>query len=373
MTPPPSTLIAKGSVVVYHLHDIGYSIDIARATELLAGREPVRALPGRGEAAAIRIQNPPIDVLLGETTAPVAGVPQTIKFSARIFDFGVCSIRASINAEHGLKWEEYAQLGADADSSQSLATAMDAQLQQLVQLLGPAIERPGIAQVTESYVVFRVTELQHVDNETPNIIEPSDADLVLLLLNEREELSEAARRELLVNRFSYYADELTVLTWDNALVIERRAQDHDVEYILEFANAQLLELRFYDEMLDRELPRMSERVASARRKRFQPTRRFSPLLSEMQTRFADLTETVERVENAIKVTDDVHLARIYAAALKLFREEAWRRGIDRKLAIMRETYGMLNDAAVAARSELLEIAIVVLIVFEIVLGLTLHR
>jgi uncharacterized Rmd1/YagE family protein len=63
-------------------------------------------------------------------------------------------------------------------------------------------------------------------------------------------------------------------------------------------------------------------------------------------------------------------ARIYAAALELFREAAWRRGIDRKLGIMRETYAMLNDESQAARSEILEMAIVLLIVAELVLGLT---
>jgi uncharacterized Rmd1/YagE family protein len=89
----------------------------------------------------------------------------------------------------------------------------------------------------------------------------------------------------------------------------------------------------------------------------------------LQTRVADVTETVERVDNALKVTNDVYLARIYAAALELFRAQAWRRGIDRKLAILRETYAMLNSEAQAARAELLEIVIVVLILVEIVLAL----
>ena len=101
--------------------------------------------------------------------------------------------------------------------------------------------------------------------------------------------------------------------------------------------------------------------------------RFRTVLSDLQTRVADMTETVERVENAVKVTNDVYLARVYAAALELFREQAWRRGIDRKLAILRETYAMLNDEAQAARAELLELAIIVLIVLELVLGVIAGR
>ena len=53
---------------------------------------------------------------------------------------------------------------------------------------------------------------------------------------------------------------------------------------------------------------------------------------------------------------------------ELFRGRAWRAGIDRKLAILRETYAMLNSEAQALRSETLEIAIVVLIVGELVMA-----
>jgi hypothetical protein len=153
-------------------------------------------------------------------------------------------------------------------------------------------------------------------------------------------------------------------------VVEPQANDRDVEYILEFANAQLLELRVYDALLDAELPAMYDRIAAARgRISALPTWRYRPLLARLQTRVADVTETVERVDNALKVTDDVYLARIYAAALELFRGTTWRRGIERKLQIVRETYGMLNAEAQAARAELLEIAIIALIVIEIVVGL----
>ncbi len=87
---------------------------------------------------------------------------------------------------------------------------------------------------------------------------------------------------------------------------------------------------------------------------------------------ADVIEVTERAENALKVTDDVYLARVYGAALELFRATSWRRGIERKLAIVRSTYAMLNGEAQAARSELLELAVVLLIVTELVLGIIRH-
>ena len=367
-TPTASALVVDGSAIVYRLHDVGYAIDLERASALLAPSAPVRTRPERGEAEAIQIKNPPVSVTLGDTPVMIGEAVRAVRISARVFDFGVCAMQAAIAAPDGESWDDFGTLGATADASAELATVLERELARLLEIMGPAIERPGLAPVSEAYVVYRVTRLAHEDGTPASIAELTDEHLVSLLLNERDELAAGARRELLPHRFSYYTNELTVLTWDNALVVEPRVHDHDVEYILEFANAQLLELRFYDAMLDRELPRMYDRAAIARGRRYVPTRRFSPLLAAMQTQVADVTETVERVDNALKVTDDVHLARIYAAALELFRESAWRRGVDRKLAIMRETYAMLNDEAQAARAELLELAIVLLIVFEIVLS-----
>jgi uncharacterized Rmd1/YagE family protein len=119
---------------------------------------------------------------------------------------------------------------------------------------------------------------------------------------------------------------------------------------------------------------MSDRIASARGQKGAtgfalPKRPLRQVLADLQTRVADVTETVERAENALKVTDDVYLARLYAGALELFRATAWRRGIDRKLEIMRQSYAMLNDEAQSARSHRLEVTIVLLIVAELAVGL----
>jgi hypothetical protein len=157
-------------------------------------------------------------------------------------------------------------------------------------------------------------------------------------------------------------------------VVDPRTSDEDVEYILEFANAQLLELRVYDAALDAELPQMYDRIAAVRGhgvvRWLTSTRRpLRQVLAALQTRVADVTETVERAENALKVTEDVYLARLYGGALELFRATAWRRGIDRKLEIMRQTYAMLNDEAQSARSHRLEVTVVLLIVAELVVAL----
>jgi len=69
------------------------------------------------------------------------------------------------------------------------------------------------------------------------------------------------------------------------------------------------------------------------------------------------------------VTEDVYLARIYASALDLFRVRTGSAAVNRKLAIIRDTYTALYDEASSSRAGLMEFLIIVLIAVEIVLAL----
>ena len=359
-----------GAATIYRIHDVGYGIALDQSAALLAAQMPARARPERHEAQAIHIPNPPITVPLGVEQLVVDAREYRAELSARLFDFGVVSLRMRVATPGELTWSEFVEFGNRMNTRAETTAVFDRALERLVAQIAPAVDRLRIAQVTEDYTVYRVAALRDAEGRevAPSVL--GDADVVPLLLNEQRTLSADARRELLPHRFSYYADDLAILTWDNALVVDPSTDEEtDVDYVLEFANAQLLELRFYDALLDAELPRMYDQVEAARTGfRALLNRRMRNVLGKLQQTVADSTEIVERVENALKVTDDVYLARIYAAALEIFRGRAWRSGIDRKLSIIRETYAMLNDEAQAARSEALELAIIVLIIGELVLA-----
>lgn len=364
--------IAGGVAIVYRLYDVGYEIRLEQVLELLAANAPQRAGPTRGEAHAIQIRNPPILVALASETVQVGETRAVAEISARIFDFGVVSLRARIEIATASSWSDFSEFCNRVSVRAGWASHFERHLDALIRRIRPAIERPALSPVTEEYVVFRLRGLQDRDGlASPGGL--TDDDLAQLLLNERRPLSGAARRELLPHRFSYYHDDLAILTWEGALVIEPADDDADIQYVLEFANAQLLELRVYDAMLDDELPKMYDRVASARMRPAFLLRRYASILGALQTQVADVTEVMERVQNALKVTDDVYLARVYSTALEIFREREWRKGIARKLTIIRETYEMLNAEAQAARAEVLELMIVILIIAEIVMAAVIRR
>lgn len=359
-----------GRIFIYRQYDVGHAIDLALACELLVASTPDRSGPSRGEAQAIKIKNPPVTVPLPSAPLPVGARLLPSASSARLFDFAVVSLRIELQLPHDLPWQEFTDSGNRIELIRGLTPVFDANLNTLLGLIRPAIERPVLASVTEDYVVFRIDALRDGAGRPLGTDRLDDEDIVPLLLDERRPLSPQARRELMPHRFSYYADDLALLTWNNALVVEPDAENSEVQYVLEFANAQLLELRVYDSILDLELPKMEARITTARaRAGYRVGRRFAPLLGDLQSLVGAASETVERVENAIKVTDDIYLARIYAAALEIFRGRIWRTGIDRKLATLRGTYEMLNAESQAARSEVLELTVVLLIMVELVLAI----
>ena len=83
---------------MYRLFDVGGEIRMAEAIDRLASSSPERARPVRGEAQALQISNPPITCALGSESLEIFGQRSSVELSARIFDFGVVSLRARVEA-----------------------------------------------------------------------------------------------------------------------------------------------------------------------------------------------------------------------------------------------------------------------------------
>jgi hypothetical protein len=366
----PELTVAAGAIVALRLFDVAYAIDLARAETLLAeqARTARRSRLSTTPPKAMAFGVAPVAVALEPVILALDGTEVSAAAVARLYDFGAVTLALHVPVA-GAPWTSFVrQLNAvdRAVEAGAASGTWDRLLQQVRALLGQALIRPEASSVQEEYLVGVV----HAFDRTLTAAALQECvDLVPLLSGEQRALSDGARRDLLRQRFSYYTDDLVVLTWDRAFIYEPRG-DSDVMDILEVANAQLLEMRYYDELLDDELPRMYDLVAKARRARaLLASRRFADLARRLHTLVAEVTELTERVDNALQVTEDVYLARIYAAALDLFRVPTVNAAVERKLAIIRETYAALYDESSASRTELMEFLILVLIMAEIVIAL----
>ncbi|MEW5931392.1 MAG: hypothetical protein AB1941_28330 [Gemmatimonadota bacterium] len=358
--------VRRASVEVLRIFDAAYGIDLAGVERILQGRAPVaRIRLQRVEPKAIAFDDPPVVTDLVAPALEVGGRRVATRASARIYSFGVVSLSLEVTLPAPLPWGEFETFAREAEREAAAHPFWRSALDSLLDALGSALDGPTRRRMEEDYTAVTVREL---DPPLPAAELLRAVDLVPLLTHETRPLAEAARRDVLRHAHSYYLDDLVVLTWDRAFILEPW-EDDDVADVLEVANAQLLELRYYDALLDEELPRMYALAAAVRGRPALTHRRYARAASEMRALVAEITLISEKVDNALKVTEDVYLARVYASALDLFRFRFWTASIDRKLSLIRDTYTALYDEAVATRAELLEVAIVVLILFEIVWAL----
>ena len=363
-------LVRSGRVIALRLFDLAYEIDLKRAEELWAAgarSASARARLAATPAKAVSFGVPPLALELAPVSVRIDQTDMIAGVTVRLYDFGIAAIALRLSA-NDLHWGALTRLAIQTDLALGpvAPTAIwDDVLRQLRMVLGEALVRATAVPLQEDYLI---TVVNRFDESVTATELQERADLVPLLSGEETPLSEGSRRDLLRLRFSYRPDDLVAVAWDRAFIYEPRG-DADVADVLEIANAQLLEMRSYDEMLDAELPRMRGMVEAARR-RADPlaARRYARLARSLHTLVAEVTEITERVDNALQVTEDVYLARVYAAAIDLFRVPIVTVAVERKLSIIRATYTALHEEAAGARAEMLEIAILALIAIEIILS-----
>ncbi|MBS0561045.1 MAG: hypothetical protein JSR21_13425 [Proteobacteria bacterium] len=367
--------VASGAVIASRLFDVADAIDLGRCEMLWARQARPAGMRSRlifTPAKAVAFSEPPLEFALPPVGVMLDGTEMRAEATARLYDFGVVRLALQFPAD-GLSWTDYVRRVFAVDRAVGPAAAVAVWPDLLAQVTGifaDGFARRAASYLEEDYLVGTVTTFEGAPG-APHLTAEAlmrQADLAPLLSGEDRALSEDVRRELFRHRFSYYADDLAVLTWDRAFVYDPRG-DSDVLDVLDVANAQLLEMRYYQRLLDAELPRMYAAVEAMRRGgRLFATNRFANVARQLYSLVGEVTELREKLDNALQITEGVYLARVYGAALQLFRVPEVSAAVDRKLAIIRDTYAALYDEASAARGALMEAVIVVLILVEVVMA-----
>jgi len=358
--------VASGTIVALRLFDVAYAIDLGRAEALLAkqARSASRTRLTATPPKAMAFDVPPVSLMLGPVTLTLDSDEVTASATARVYDFGAVTIALRVPIT-GASWDGFVRQVNAVDRIATDGTAGDTWerlLQQVRVLLRPAMIRPEESKVQEDYLIGVVHAF---DRALTAAALQESVDLVPLLSGEQRTLSDGARQELLRQRFSYYADDLVVLTWDRAFIYEPRG-DSDVMDVLEVANAQLLEMRYYDELLDDELPRMYDLVAKARRTRtLLASKRFADLARRLHTLVAEVTELTERVDNAIKFLSDMFSARLYRLAASKVGVPDYKSLVQEKLRTSEDLYRFLIEEFHQSRTFWLEFLVVLILLMEL--------
>lgn len=171
----------------------------------------------------------------------------------------------------------------------------------------------------------------------------------------RQEANESTGRYL-----SYYENDLVVVDWDAALVVEEPANFDETLYALELANLQLAELEAYDRILDEALDRSYRDLGDRTR------RPKTEVMRELREIRIDLARLSDELSNISKFFGDWHLARIYENVAARFHLADWHRIIDEKLKTLDDLYQMLNQDLTNRWMLILEGTIVLLFIIDLI-------
>lgn len=359
----PETI--QGALVVLRQFDLADEVDLDLARRLGGAERP----PLRPRTTSIVLPHPPLTVPFEPRSLQLAGREVHAELVGRVFDFGAVSVRIRIALPEGTSWNDASALVRAAQADEELTRIARDETERLANRIAPALTGRHHSALFEDYAVLLVERLA-TGSEALSL---PLRDIARLLLGEPPgaRLSDAEVIETTRHRSSYDGVDLCVAGWSTALVVEPQG-DLDVLEVLELANAQLLELRYYDELLDRALDELYGEVASRRGRSIGLLRNYGPVLHRTMAVMLEIAEFVERVENAIKIIGDTYLARLYGSAVESLRIPAWERSVTRKQALLQQVYDVLKNEVDASRGLLAEVMVVALIVLELVFAVVGH-
>ena len=358
----PGSSIRAAQFVAFYLFDVAESIDL-QAIPALIGTQTVaaRLSPKSATPPYVQYEKPPLSF-----DGDVVGVPGIDEFRTRIrlYDYGVISV--ALTRPFTGTWTELVNLGQSLIENDDLERRAEDLSRLVMDRLRPSFTSPRSTLLSEDYLVVAVSEL-----ETPRSADELMAlhgdEIAALLRGERKPLSEQEKSRVLQARISYLADDLVVPTWNAAFVYDTPAGAQAAIEILEFANSQLLEFRYYDQLLDDKLGGIYARV--------QRPSWFDKWLGSANSRaarqvhalFIEVNELTDHTENALKFVGDVYAARLFALVADRLGLDKWKANVEAKLKTVDDIYRFAVEQSSMARGTFLELTIVAILILELIL------
>jgi hypothetical protein len=218
----------------------------------------------------------------------------------------------------------------------------------------------------EAYTVFCIASpVVNAANEPMNAEQwfQSHRREIAALLTQEEAMAKLSKQEAeesTARHLSYYDNDIIVIDWDAALIVDEPRDFDEALYIMELANLQLAELEAYDHLLDHALERSYRDLGE------RPLRSRRDIMRELRDIRIDMARFNDELSNITKFFGDWHLARIYEKISTRFHLADWHHTINGKLKTLDELYQLLKHDQNNRAMIWLEVTIVVLFVIDLI-------
>jgi hypothetical protein len=358
----PSMEQLRGEIFALYLFDVAEGADLRAAAAAVGSGVRARLAPKPATPAYVQYQQPP---LWFEGAAVDFPLIDGFRAGFKLFDYGVISLR--LTREFSGNWRQLADVSSELIENDALERKAEQACRTLAERLRSALTEPRQTFLSEDYLIFAVNELS--EHHTAEDLVAHDGDVIASLLRgERAPLSRQERDEILRHRLSYLADDLVIPTWNAAFVYDTPAGTQAAVEIVEFANSQLLQFRYYDELLDDALADIYAKMQ--KEPRWYDSlmgRHYARAARQVHSLFIDVNELTDRTENALKIVGDVYAARLFALVGARLDLDRWKTNVSEKLKTLDDIYRFSVERLGMVRGELLEMTIVGILMFELVL------
>ena len=357
----PEPVVREGVCYALFAYDAGLAIDLDESERRITALTQRASIRHKHRAPKYFNYRPhPLRVTQEGTPIAVGSFRTTPYVDAVLYDFGAVSVTYQIPLQGPLT--RLVSLSEELYESDALSADSRRWVERLLAVIAPAVTRAELADFVETYVIFEIAAL--APPCPPSDLYTSYArEVAQILRAERAVPSDQEVSDALGHRISFSAEDVTFIDWDAALIVDRDAED--VRAVLEFANVELLEMRFLDQRLDDALDESYETLSRrhyALRQLPGSARATLRRVGQLQVENAVL---FEGVNNALKLLGDQYLARVYRLVSERFHLAEWDASILRKIQTLESIYQKLADQAANRRTEVLEWIVIVLIAVEI--------
>lgn len=355
--------VKKGKILVYRVFDIGSEIDLEKVEALFQDKKlKERFKLDRKHNMSLIISSSPVSIQLGTYNLQLVDKTVSAEIIAKVWHFGTVSLSFQIPIEEGTSWLDLIKIASWLEKDFEIDKVARDKAHEFQSDIKHAITFPNEWILNEDYVTYYIQELDGFDGPLSTLVERVDVS-ALILAESKDMLSESIKKTTMENIFQYYRDDLVVVDWNSALVVEPTGS-MDVPLVIEFALNQLLEMRYYDDLLDKRLNTLYNEVVARKKGIF--SNKYSRLAEEASQIYIEISEIVENVENSFKTVGDFYLATIFRASSKRFRFDDWQRSINDKLGNLAEVSKLLHSEINESRNQMMEIIIIVLIAVEVI-------
>lgn len=353
----------EGSIQLYRLFDIGGEIDLEGAVSLLASRFSEK-FKLRKNSRAVVIEQAPLVLGLGGWQQVIHDERFDVNVTGKLWSFGALSITLRIDIPEARSGQDILQIGHFLENDENLGESLQALAQEVIRDLGPILHSPMLWDQFEDYVIY-LYKGKHSDGHSTMIGELLGSELFyqLILSETQRPVHEQMKIPIRQNTLQYGNEDIVTIDWNSAFIWSEGDYD-DIADVLEFALVQLLELRYYDDLLSRKLSILYRAIKTTAPGIF--NKRYSTLSHEAAGLYLELSEIVERIENSLKFVGDFYYAKVFRAAVDRSRLKDWERSVDQKLGNMLEISKLFQAEITLKQGHLLEIIIIVLIGIELI-------